>query len=104
MRTRAGRGRAIGGKVREMFGQRMCEADMRDETVVEESADAAARAIDELIGKDEVGRRVFLLQAANRAGRQYPLDAEHLHAKDVGPIIQLARVQAMTGAMTGVTG
>ena len=73
----------------------MREADVRDEAAAEERADAAARAIDELIGKHEVERRVLLLQAADRAGREDPLDAQQLHAEDVGAKVQLGRDQPM---------
>ena len=83
----------------EMMGERMREPDVRDDAVAEEGADAAAGAIDELIGKHQVLRRIFLLQAAHRARRHDPIHAEHLHTEDVGPVVQLARVQPMALAV-----
>src|SRR6478735_9320446 len=78
----------------------MRKADVRDDAVAEERADAAARAIDELIGKQEIRRRVLLLQATDGARREDPLDAEGLHAEDVGAVVELAGVQAMPLAVT----
>ena len=75
--------------------ERMREADVRDEPVAEERADAPARAIEELIGNDEIERLVVLAQAADRARRQDPLDAEHLEAVDVRAEVQLGRQQPM---------
>ena len=73
--------------------ERMREADVRDQAVAEERADAPARAIEELIGNDEVERLVVLAQAADGARRQDPLDAEQLEAVDVGAEVQLGRQQ-----------
>src|SRR4029434_1786886 len=72
-----------------------------DDAVTEERADAPARAIDELIGKHQILRRVLLLQAADRACRHDPFHAEHLHAENIGAVIELARVQAMALAVPG---
>ena len=77
----------------------MREADVRDEPVAEEGADAAARAIDELIGNDEIERRVLLFQAADRARRQDAFDAERLEAVDVGAEVQLRRHQPVADAV-----
>ena len=77
----------------------MREGDVRDEAAAEERADAALGAIEELIGHHDVERLVFVLQAADRAGRQDPLDAEHLEAEDVGAEVQLRRQQAMADAV-----
>ena len=57
------------------------------------------RAIDELIGDDDVERLVFLLQAADRAGREDVLHAQHLHPEDVGAEVQLRRRQPVAGAV-----
>ena len=77
----------------------MRERDVRDDAAAEERADAPLRAIEELIGHDDVERLVFLLQAADRARRQDPLDAEHLEAVDVGAEVQLGRQEAVAGAV-----
>src|SRR5262249_61870803 len=42
---------------------------------------------------------VLVLQAADRAGRDDALHAEHLEAVDVGAEVQLGRQQAMAGAV-----
>ena len=57
------------------------------------------RAIEELIGDDDVERLVFLLQAADGARREDALDAEHLEAEDVGAEVQLGRQQPVAGAV-----
>ena len=77
----------------------MRERDVRDEPAAEERADAPLRAIEELIGHDDVERLVLLLQAADRARRQDPLDAEHLEAVDVRAEVQLRRQDAMPDAV-----
>ena len=69
----------------------MRERDVRDEAAAEEGADAPLRPIEELIGHDDVERPILLLQAADRAGRQNALDAEHLEAVDVRAEVQLRR-------------
>ena len=91
--------RRIGGDPRQVAAQRVREGDVRDEPAAEERADAPFRAIEELIGHDDVERLVFLLQAADRARRQDPLDAEHLEAVDVRAEVQLRRQDAMAGAV-----
>src|SRR6185312_12656897 len=55
--------------------------------------------VEELIGDDDVERLVFLLEAADGARRQDPLDAEHLEAVDVGAEVQLRRQDAMPDAV-----
>ena len=61
------------GKLR---ADRIGEADVRHQPVAEESRDAAARAIEELIRNHEVERLVLLLQRSDRAQRNDPLHAE----------------------------
>ena len=85
--------------VDEVAAERVRERDVRDDAVAEERADAALRAIEELIRHDDVERLVFHLQAADRARRQDALDAEHLHAVDVGAEVQLGRQDAMADAV-----
>src|SRR5688572_11479772 len=104
MHPRAGVAGAVGGEARQVLRQRVREAHVRNDAVAEKGADTAAGPVDELIGKHEIGGGVFLLQAADRAGRQNPFDAEHLHAEDVGAVIELARVQPVAGAVTGQEG
>ena len=77
----------------------MREPDVRHQAAAEERRDPPARAVEELVGNDEVHRLVFLLQAADRARRQDVLDAERLEAVDVGPEVQLGRQQPVSGAV-----
>ncbi len=72
---------------------------MRDEAAAEERADAAFRAIEELIGHEDVERPVLLLEAADRARRQDPLDAEHLEAVDVRAEVELGRHEPVADAV-----
>ena len=89
----------IGGNLREHAADRVRERHVRHQAAAEEGADPPLRAIEELIGHDDVERRVFLLQAADRARRQDPLDAEHLEPVDVRAEVQLGGQQAMAGAV-----
>ena len=57
------------------------------------------RAIEELIRDQDVERLVLFLQAADRARRQNPLDAEHLEPVDVRAEIQLRRQNPMADAV-----
>ena len=77
----------------------MRERHVRDQPAAEERADPPLRPIEELIGHDDVERLVFLLQAADRARRQDPLDAEHLEAVDVRAEVQLGRQDAVADAV-----
>src|SRR3989338_6742521 len=85
----AGRGGGVGRDLRQLAAQRMREGDVRHQATSEERADAAFRAIEELIGDEDVERFVFFLQAADLARREDALDAQHLEAVDVGAEIQL---------------
>src|SRR5262245_59046866 len=100
MRCGAGLGRARGRELSQVMRQRMREADMSDNAIAEERADPSASAIDELIGEHQVGRLVSLLQTPDGTRRQDPLNTKHLHAEDVGAVVQLARIQPMALAMT----
>src|ERR1700757_4772105 len=50
---------------------------------------ARSVAVDELVGKDEVGRPVHLLHRADRAGGEDRLHAEELEAEDVRAVVDL---------------
>ena len=96
---RADRLGGVGRDRRQIAADRMRERNVRDEATAEERADAALGPIEELIGHDDVERPVLLPQAADGAGRQDPLDAEHLEAVDIGAEVQLRRQDAMAGAV-----
>ena len=89
----------VGGDRRHVGAERMREGDVRDEAAAEEGADAPLRPIEELVGHENVERPVLLLQAADRARRQNPLDAEHLEAVDVRAKVQLRRQDPVAGAV-----
>ena len=61
---------------------------MRDETFAEEGRNAAARAIEKLIGNDEIERPKLFFERSNSAQRKNALYAERLHAIDVRAEIQ----------------
>ena len=91
--------RGVGRDGRERPAKRVREADVRDEPPAEERADAPLRAIEELVGHEDVERPVLLLEAADGARRQQALDAEHLEAEDVRPVIELRRHQPVPDAV-----
>ena len=96
-------GRLI-GDAGQVGADRVCERHVRDQTVAEEGAGATLCAIEELIGHHHVQRRDLFLEAADRARREDPVDAEQLEAEDVGPIVQLRGHEAVTGAVPGEKG
>ena len=57
-------------------------------------------AVEELIGNDELERAVLLLERADGAERDDPLDAELLEALDIGAEIELRRRDAMAASVT----
>ncbi len=80
------------------------ETDMGDQAFAEEGGDAAAGAIDELIGDDEIERAMFFLERADGAEGEDAFDAERLQAPDIGAKIQLRRRDAMAAAVAGEEG
>src|SRR4029453_9831301 len=89
----------IGGDGRERRADRVRERYMGGDPPPEEGADAPGSPIEELIGHENVERAVLLLQAADSAGRQQPLDAESLEAVDVRPEVQLCWKNPMADAV-----
>src|SRR4030095_4236120 len=83
----------------EDLAEGMSEADMSDQTSPEEATGPPFRPVEELIGDDDVSGPVFLLQAADGAGRQDVLDAQRLHAEDVGAEVQLRWRDTVAAAM-----
>ena len=72
-----------------------------DEAIAEERGHAAACAVEELIGEDEVERTVFLFERTDGAEREDALNAERLHAVDIGAEVQFRRRNAMAAAVAG---
>ena len=66
MHARAGALRGRGQRRGEVRADRVREADVRDESVVEERGDATLREVDELIDDDEIAGRDVLLSSSRR--------------------------------------
>src|SRR5256885_7016050 len=77
----------------------MRKGDVRNDAAAEKRADPALRAVEELIGDDDVERLVFLFQAADGARRENTLHAEHLEPVDVRPEVQLGRQYPVSNAV-----
>src|SRR5260221_14385660 len=99
MHGRADGFRRVRGNLGEVAAERMRKRDVRDDPSAEKRADAALRAIEELIRNEDVERLVFVLQAADGARRQDSLDAKHLEAVDVRPEIELGRQNPVPDAV-----
>src|SRR4051812_38554882 len=82
-----------------MSANGMREGDVRRQTLTEERGDAALRPIEELVGQQQVERRVLGLEAPNGARRENPFGAEQLEAEDVGAKVQFRREDAVPDAM-----
>ncbi len=93
------RPQALERDLRQIAANRLGEPDMRHDAVAEEGVDAMPRAIDELIGDNEVQRPMLFLQRADGRERQNALDAKLLHAMNVGAIVDLGRRETMPVAV-----
>src|SRR5262245_6657683 len=82
------------------LADRMGKRDVRDQAFAEESRDATARSVEELIGDDDVHRRVPLLQRADRRGRNNTFDSQQFHRIDVGAKRQFGRHEAMAAPVS----
>ena len=91
MDGRANRFRGIGRNAGQLCAERVRERDVRHNPAAEKRADAPFRPIEKLVGHEDVERPVFVLQAANRARRENPFDAEQLESENVRAEIQLGR-------------
>jgi len=69
-----------------------------------EGVGALPGAVDELVGDDEVSRRVVLPEAAHRRRSHDPLDAQLLQGPDVGPAVDPVRRDLMPPAVAGDEG
>ena len=99
MHVRPNGGDGIGADLGELGADGMRECDVRGEAVAEKRADATLRSIEELIRHDDVERRVFLLEAADRARRNNPLHAKELEAEDVRAEVELRGEEPMSRAV-----
>ncbi len=80
------------------------ERDVRDDAFAEESVDALAGAIDELVGDDELQRLVFFLERADGRDRENALDAELFEAVNVGAEVQFGGQNAVAASVAGQEG
>src|SRR6185312_6112203 len=85
--------------VRQLRADGMRETDVRNQTLTEKCGYAAARAVHKLIRNHEIQRLMLFLQRAYRAQQENALDAQHLHAINVGAEIQLGRRETMAPAV-----
>src|SRR5262245_7955366 len=77
----------------------MSEGDVRDHPGAEKGRDAPARAVEKLLGDDDVCRRILFLERADRRSRNDPLDAQQFHCVNVGSKRQFSRRDAVSAAM-----
>ena len=89
----------VGGDASELRTNRMGERHVRREAAAEKRADARLCAIEKLVGDDDIERRVFGLEAADRAGRDDALRSQQLESKDVCPEVELRWKQTVTRAV-----
>src|SRR5690606_12441445 len=87
------------GDAGERLADRVREADVYDDVLVEERRRAALGAVEELVRDDEVERRELFLERPDGAEREQPLDAELLEAVDVRAERQVRRDDAVAAAV-----
>src|SRR5262249_30946472 len=72
-----------------------------DDAAAEKRAWPLRRAVDELIGDDDVARRDLLLQTADGADRDNALDTELFHREDIGAEVDFGGQRNVAAAMPG---
>ena len=82
-------------KLCRLFANRMPEGDVCNQSLAEECIDAMARAVDELLGNNEIKRTMLFLQRSDSRQRNDALHAKLLESVDVGAEVQLGRHQAV---------
>ncbi len=83
----------------QLRADRVGEADVGHQAFAEEGGDAAAGAVEELVGDDEIERAVLFLERADGAEGDDALHAQRLHAVDVGAEVQLRGRDAVAAAV-----
>jgi len=78
---------------------RVGEADVHHQAVAEEGGDAAAGAVEELVGDDEFLRTMLLFERADGRKRENARHSELLHAVNVGAEVELRGRDAVSAAM-----
>src|SRR5437899_7882399 len=79
----------------------ICEGNVGDNAIAKKSIDAMARAVEELIGDDELHRLVLFLERADCGNGNNTLHSEMLKAINVRAKIQFGRKNAMPTPMPG---
>jgi hypothetical protein len=80
-----------GANPRKLGADWMGERHVSGQPVSEKRADSRFRAIEKLIGHDDVERRVFLLQTADRTRRDDALNTQQLESKNIRTEVELGR-------------
>ena len=78
---------------------RIAESDVADDAVAEERGDAMERAIDELVGNDEVGGLVLFLERSDGGDREDALHAELFEGVNIGAEVEFRGKNAMAAAV-----
>ena len=80
----------------------MGKSDVSDDAFAKECGFVCSRsrAVEELVGNDEIGRHILLLKAADSRHRQDVIDTEHLHRIDVCPKGKLTRREFVSPPMS----
>ncbi len=92
-------GAGFGDDVGKLRADGIGEADVGDQAFAEEGGDAAAGAVEELVGDDEIERAVLFLERADGAEGEDALDAERFHAVDIGAEVQFGGRDAMAASV-----
>src|SRR6202021_2225681 len=79
----------------------LVEADVSHDAATEKCGDSQARAIEELVGDEEIERRQIIAQRAYRAYGNNSFRAEQLHREDVRAIVDFARREEMAASVAG---
>src|SRR6185437_7745399 len=79
VRLHGGATARFGQQLRQLPARWLIETDVRHNSIAEKSGDAAARAVEKLIGNQEFERMQILAQGADGAYGENAFDAERFH-------------------------
>jgi hypothetical protein len=86
----------------EMGGEGIAKGDVSDNATAEEGVlVAAAGAVEELVGEENVFGGVFLLEAADGGDGDDPADVEVAHGPEVGAVVEFGGEDAVTAGVAG---
>ena len=100
MRTRSGGARRFAHEERYARADRVRERHVTDDAVAEEGIRAMARAVDELVGEDDVRGVIVLLHRADRARGEDRMHAEFLEGEDVGAVVHFGGIEAVASPVS----